>query len=424
MLPSLLVKIAAVVDLEKTAREYKALVRKRKLTSAADLLKLVFIYSLGAISLRSTAALASALKIVDMEDTAVLGRLRNAARWLEHLFMKLLNHRCPPPVMPALDRAITIIDGTSLSVPGSSGTDWRLHLRLDPMQGRFTDVRLSDVHVAESLSHFTVQAKDLLIGDRFYAKAKALAKLRKSGGDFIVRIGWRALRLRQPDGQVLDIIAVLKTIDHDRPVDRPVLIAHSCQSPQTFPARLIIVRKSDPATAKATTEAKRKSSNQGHKMKPETALAAQFLMIITSLPVASYRPELVLFLYHLRWQVELSVKRLKSLLGLDEITAFDPNLVRTWLLAHLIAALLLDDIASPALAFSPLPQEVQRQEVSIWRLQQIVFLLLSLELLRDLSIDEILDSPRVLMLLCERKRRRINHVAHARKHLTSDKAIT
>lgn len=353
MLPSLLAKIAAVVDLEKTAREYEALVRKRKIASAVDLLKLIFLYALGGLSLRSTAAVASALKIVDMEDTAVLGRLRNATRWLEHLFMKLLNHRCSPPVMPALGHAITIVDGTSLSVPGSSGTDWRLHLRFDPMQGCFTDLHLSDVHVAENLSHFTVQAKDLLIGDRFYAKAKALARLRKSGGDFIVRIGWRALSLRHPDGQALDIIALLKTISHDRPVDLAVQIAHSWQSPQAFPARLVIVRKPDPATARATARARRKSSKQSHKMKPETALASRFLMIITSLPVAFYRPELILFLYRLRWQVELSIKRLKSLLGLDEITAFDPDLVRTWLLAHLIAALLLDDIASPALAFSP-----------------------------------------------------------------------
>ncbi len=353
VLPPLLAKIAAVTDLEQTARQYKALVRKRKVTSAGDLLKLVFLYALGGLSLRLTAAAAAGLRIVEMENTAGLGRLRNAAAWLEHLLLEVLTQRCPPPMMTALGRAVTIIDGTSLSVPGSSGTDWRLHLRFDPLLGRFTDLHLTDVHGAESLSHFVVHAWDLLIGDRFYAKATALAQVVAAGGDFIVRIGWKALRLHQLDGPVFDLMALLKTIDHDKPVERAVQIAPGSHFINRVPARLIIVRKSEPATAHATTKAKRKARRQKRRMKPETALAAQFLMVVTSLPATPYRPELVLFLYRLRWQVELAVKRLKSLVSLDAIPACDPGLVRTWLLAHLIAALLIDEIISPALTFSP-----------------------------------------------------------------------
>lgn len=353
VLPPLLAKIAAVTDLEQTARQYKALVRKRKVTSAVDLLKLVFLYALGGLSLRLTAAAAAGLRIVEMENTAVFGRVRNAAAWLEHLLLEVLNQRCPPPMMTALGRAVTIIDGTSLSVPGSSGTDWRLHLRFDPLLGRFTDLHLTDVHGAESLSHFVVHASDLLIGDRFYAKATALAQVVAEGGDFIVRIGWKALRLRQPDGPVFDLMALLKMIDHDRPVDQTVQIAYGPHFTKMVPARLIIVRRSEPATAQATAKAKRKARRQKRRMKPETALAAHFLMVVTSLPRTPYRPELVRFLYRLRWQVELAVKRLKSLVGIDQSPACDPGLVRTWLLAHLIAALLCDEIASPALTFSP-----------------------------------------------------------------------
>jgi hypothetical protein len=53
-----------------------------------------------------------------------------------------------------------------------------------------------------------------------------------------------------------------------------------------------------------------------------------------------------------------------------------------------------------------------------------VFLLLWLDLFRDLSLDTILNNPCVLRLLCENKRRRLNHAAYARKHLMSDKALT
>ena len=79
LLPPLLAKIAAVVDLEQTARDDKALVRKRKVTSAVDLLKVIFLYTLGGLSLRTTAAVAAGLGIVNLENTAVLDRVRKAA---------------------------------------------------------------------------------------------------------------------------------------------------------------------------------------------------------------------------------------------------------------------------------------------------------------------------------------------------------
>ena len=353
LLPPLLAKIAAVVDLEQTARECKALVRKRKVTSAVALLKLIFLYSLGGLSLRTTAAVAAGLRIVDLENTAVLERLRKSAVWLEHLLRVLLNQHCPPPVVSALGRALTIIDGTSLSLPGSLGTDWRLHLRYDPLAGRFTDLHLSDVHGAERTSNFVIRAFDLLIGDRAYAKAKDLAEVVAHGGDFLVRIGWKALTLRHADGHSFDLIARLKTIDHDRPVEWAVHVAHSPTSAQSFPARLILARKPEAASVQATTQVRHKARNQNRHIRPETLLAAHFLIVLTSLTDPLYRAELILFLYRFRWQIELAVKRLKSLLGVAEITACDPGVVRTWILAHLIAALVVEDLTSPALAFSP-----------------------------------------------------------------------
>ena len=58
-------------------------------------------------------------------------------------------------------------------------------------------------------------------------------------------------------------------------------------------------------------------------------------------------------LYRCRWQVELAFKRLKSLLHIDRLEAKDPDLVRTWILAHIIAALLIEDPAAEALDFPP-----------------------------------------------------------------------
>ena len=48
-------------------------------------------------------------------------------------------------------------------------------------------------------------------------------------------------------------------------------------------------------------------------------MTAGWLMLITSLPREAWPAERVLTLYRRRWQVELAFKRLKSLIGLEDL---------------------------------------------------------------------------------------------------------
>jgi len=64
-------------------------------------------------------------------------------------------------------------------------------------------------------------------------------------------------------------------------------------------------------------------------------------------------PTTVARIYRDRWQVEIGFKRLKTLGRLDELPSADPVLARTWLLAHLIAAVLTDDLANEIVGFPP-----------------------------------------------------------------------
>lgn len=73
----------------------------------------------------------------------------------------------------------------------------------------------------------------------------------------------------------------------------------------------------------------------------------------TSLPVEGYPAGEVLAVYRLRWQIELAFKRMKSLLGKDRISTHTERASRSWLLAHLIMALLCDDISQEFLGSSP-----------------------------------------------------------------------
>ena len=81
--------------------------------------------------------------------------------------------------------------------------------------------------------------------------------------------------------------------------------------------------------------------------------AAGFMMLLTSLSAASATAEDVVRLYRMRWQVELAFKRLKSLGGFDALRADDPRLARSWLLAHLIAAVLIETSLGEGLDLPP-----------------------------------------------------------------------
>ena len=61
----------------------------------------------------------------------------------------------------------------------------------------------------------------------------------------------------------------------------------------------------------------------------------------------------ILAVYRLRWQIELAFKRLKSLLHIDKLPTHTEAGSRSWLSAHLILALLCDDLSQEFLESSP-----------------------------------------------------------------------
>jgi IS4 transposase len=81
-----------------------------------------------------------------------------------------------------------------------------------------------------------------------------------------------------------------------------------------LPLRLIVLRKT-PEAAEATRLALRRAAiKKGKKLDPRSLIAAEFMILATSLPRKGYTAKAVLAVYRLRWQIELAFKRLKSLL--------------------------------------------------------------------------------------------------------------
>jgi IS4 transposase len=120
-----------------------------------------------------------------------------------------------------------------------------------------------------------------------------------------------------------------------------------------LPMRLIIQRKTPEATEAARKKMRAEASRKQKTLDPRSLVAAAFIIVGTSLPDEGDPAEEVLAVYRLGWQIELAFKRLKSLLGMDQIPTRTERASRSWLTAHLIMALLCDDISQEFLDSSP-----------------------------------------------------------------------
>ena len=78
----------------------------------------------------------------DLCDLSLLDRLRNSGDYLADILDHVLAHgRGEAPAEGRLPP--NLVDGSTVSVPGSQGNDWRLHARYKPVRGCFTNLTIT-----------------------------------------------------------------------------------------------------------------------------------------------------------------------------------------------------------------------------------------------------------------------------------------
>jgi len=354
--PALLKRLPAGLDLDRLALETKAIQRKRKVGDGASLLRLALARGPGGFSLRQTSGWMSLLEIAELSNPGVHYRLKQAVAFLAALVRQLLAVKMPGANLRWPGRTLRLADGTCVSKPGSQGADWRVHGVFDLGSGGFSHLELTDKHGAEALERGAPMAGEVRIGDRNYARVPVLKRfLAEACGkaDFIVRLGWNALQLSTPRGKPFDLIGYLQRLSTGMRPHEVTLCAAAGRGEAALPLRLIVQRKT-PAAAEATRLALRRAEiKKGKKLDPRSLIAAEFMILVTSLPRKGYTAKDTLAVYRLRWQIELAFKRLKSLLHIDRLPTRIERTSRSWLYAHLILALLCDDVSQDFLESSP-----------------------------------------------------------------------
>ena len=337
-------RLGGEASLSESARSTGAFVRRRGVASAVDLLRLILAYCLGAGGLRLTAAWAAAAGLADISNVALLKRLGRCGDWLGTLIGQVLEARLP---LAGRGRLIRIVDGTSVpkaaaSAKRSNGV-WRVHSAFDVPSERFGAFELTDETEPERLDRIPVVAGEIRLADRAYLNAEHLAAVIDAGADVVVRAGWKNARWLAADGTLLNLPTELANAADRGRIDREIRLGRK-DGTAPLKLRLVAVRKPDAACEIARRNARRAAQKGGHQVSAATLVAADWVILVTSLPADGFSTQDVLDLYRLRWRIELGFKRLKSLIGLNGPPGTDPLTARPYILAHLLMILLLEPL--------------------------------------------------------------------------------
>jgi len=348
-------------DWEEQARLLGALTRARGVVGAEELLRILLIHLASGCSLAETAVRAKRAGLGEISAVALFKRLKSAESWLRWLAEQTRGISRVPVL--AHGRRLRVVDATSVSEPGSTGTDWKLHyaVNLGDLQCDFFELTAVG-NGGETFRRVPVRAKDIMLGDRIYATPPGVAHVVDSGGDVLVRLNRQTLPLFDSKRERMDVLRLLRGIKRGRPYQWKVRVQHPKSG--WMNGRLIAIKLSAEAARLARRRLARRANRRQQGVSKRSLRAAQYLMIWTSLPDV-FDAATILEIYRLRWQIELVFKRMKSIMGLGHLPKTDPNSSRAWLHGKLFVALLVERMIEAAKSFSPwgYPLDVSPQPV-------------------------------------------------------------
>lgn len=332
--------------MNRVAYETGAFARKREIDSPTDVLQLLMTWAVAERSLRETALLAAEAEMADVSDVALLGRFKRAEAWIGTLLGEYL---LGGERQREHGFRVRVLDASSINRPGTKSSDLRLHLGLNLGSGRIDSLELTDAQGGETLERFEFRAGEIVIGDRGYAHRSGLTHVVRAGASYVIRIPWNNVPLEDLDGNRFDIPTALETLADGCAGEFAVRFRSA--DGETFPARLVAIRKSEPAAEQARHKVSVERRKHGA-IDRRTLLTAGYVFVLTNLS-EDISAESVLELYRLRWQIELKFKTLKSVLHLDRLPARSETLARVYVMTKLLVALVIDDFIELAGSFSP-----------------------------------------------------------------------
>ena len=301
-------------DFHDMAREFKAFVRARKIKSPEELLQVVMEYCAMDFSLRTIAG-RRALLSGYISDTAIHDRLKASLPWVKAMLGKMHSAHSIGLIDGVL--RIVVVDGSTVQSPGAKGISNRLHIMVDLVKLEILFVKHTDAHTGESLNNYPFREGDLALADRGYPHPEAIISLSDRGVNVVVRYNPNGMSLYD---ELMNKININNLLDaaNEKSFCAPVRVAHKGKY---IDGCLHAIPMPPDKAAQAKRRARQASKKNGYTLKADTLRFAGWVFIFTTLPSVILNTKTIGILYRVRWQIELVIKRLKSILSLDKLRA-------------------------------------------------------------------------------------------------------
>ncbi len=262
---------------ETKAIELGAVQRLRGFDSVGSLLRVLLIHLADGCSLRETAVRASAGGLAAVSDVALLKRLRGCAPWFEWMAREMAADMALPLTAQALlpGRRVRLIDGSSVSEPGATGSTWRLHYALNLHTLSCDEVHVTEADIGESLTHFDIQAGDVIMADRGFAKRPSLRYAVQRKADVVLRASLSNLPLHDQRARPLDLFPKLRTLAIGQAADWPARVQDDIGA---IPVRVCAYKKTVAQTLATQQAIEKEARKKGRSVQPQTLEAAGYVI--------------------------------------------------------------------------------------------------------------------------------------------------
>jgi len=155
--------------------------------------------------------------------------------------------------------------------------------------------------------------------------------------------------LYNKDGSELNLLEKLHAVTSDTATDIEVYV--KLNNVGFTKLRICAIKIPDDRLAKVERRLKRNDSKRQRQTSKEALDMAKFVVVVTALPNTISADEII-YLYRLRWQVEIYFKRLKSIIDFGNVPLRREDSIMTWLNGKLMISLLIEQMISEV-SFSP-----------------------------------------------------------------------
>ena len=341
-------------DWEDLGRSTGAVTRLRGFESLEALLRTLLLHVGRGWSLRETAVQAKLAGIADVSDVTLMTRLRQSEDWLRQICQQLWRDNGLGLEAALHGLPVRLVDATLVREPGKTGGLWRIHysIRLPSLECDHIEVTPArGKNTGEKLGRFAFHAGELVLADAGYCHPPGVAAVVREHADVCVRYNPASFPLFDKNGRPFPLLPRLRALQRPGVVAEWAVWAHVEE--QRIAGRLCAVRKSEEAIQRAQRRLQKKQQRRVSSGTPQTREYVNYVLVFTTLtkPQASTRD--VLESYRLRWQVELTFKRLKSIAQLGHVPKQDDQSIRAWLYGKLLVALLTQKLVRVGKTISP-----------------------------------------------------------------------